>query len=130
MADFLYTPFKNSYLTGAANTIDFDTDTIKATLVRSSTYTPSQANDDFYNDVTTPVAASGALSMTVTGAGVDCTDFSFTAVAGGAAIDLMVLWKDTGVSTTSRVAAKYDISVTPNGADIDVVVNASGLFTL
>lgn len=68
--------------------------------------------------------------MTVTGANVDCTDFSFTAVAAGAALDLMVLWKDTGNSATSRVAAKYDISVTPNGSDIDIIVNASGLFTL
>jgi urate oxidase len=117
-------------LTGAANTVDFDTDTIKATLVRSSTYTPNQTTDDFYADVTTPVAASGALSMSVSGANVDCTDFSFTAVSAGAAIDTMVLWKDTGNTATSRVAAKYDISVTPNGADIEVVVNASGLFTL
>ena len=130
MVDFLYTPFKNSYLSQAANQVDFDADTIKATLVRSSTYTPNQTTDDFYNDVTTPVSTSAALSMTVSGANVDCTDFSFTAVSAGAAIDLMVLYKDTGVSTTSRVAAKYDVSVTPNGADIDVVVHASGLFTM
>lgn len=110
--------------------IDFDTDNIKATLVRSSTYTPNQTTDDFFNDVTTPVASSGNLSMTVSGANVDCADFAFTAVAAGALIDLLVLWKDTTVTTTSRLAAKFDVSVTPNSADINVVVNGSGLFTL
>lgn len=99
-------------------------------LVRSSTYTPNQTTDDFFNDVTTPVQSSGALSITASGANIDAADFAFTAVGAGAAIDLAVLYKDTGNSATSRVAAKYDISVTPNGNDINVVVNGSGLFTL
>lgn len=126
----MYTPFKNSYLSQAANQIDFDADNIKATLVRSGTYTPNQTTDDFYNDVTTPVAASGNLSMSVAGANVDAADFAFTAVAAGALLDLLVLWKDTTVTTTSRLAAKFDVSVTPNGADINVVIHSSGLFTL
>lgn len=130
MASFLFTPFKNSYLVGGANLIDFDTDNIKASLVRTSTWTESQANDDFYDDITTPVAESANLSMTVSGNNVDAADFAFTSVPSGAEIDRMVLWKDTGVDGTSRVAAKWDISVTPNGNNINVTVNASGLFDL
>jgi len=131
MANFLYTPNKNAWLIQGANVVDIDTDNINASLVRSSTYTPNQTTDDFYNDVTTPVQeASGFLAMTVSGFNVDATDFAFTAVASGAAIDLLVLWKDTTVDSTSRLIAKYDVSVTPNDADINVVVNGSGLFDL
>jgi len=131
MADFVYTPYKNSLLTNGANFVDWDTTNISASLVRSSTYTPSQANDDFYNDVTTPVQeASAFLNPTVSGNNVDADDFVFTNVPSGAAIDLLVIWGDTGTDTTSRVMLKYDISVTPNGNDINVTVNASGLFDL
>lgn len=129
MADFLYTPFKNAYLSGGANVVDFDADTIKASLVRSSTYTPNQTTDDFYNDVVSPVAVA-TLTPSINGATVDAVDFTFTAVAAGAEIDILVLWKDTGDPATSRLIAKYDVTVTPNGADINVTVNVSGLFTL
>jgi hypothetical protein len=131
MADFLYTPYKNSLLLDSANPVDWDASNINASLVRSSTYTPNQTTDDFYNDVTTPVQeASGFLAPTVTGFNVDVADFDFTAVGAGAAIDLLVIWCDTGTDSTSRVIAKYDVSVTPNGNDINVVVSGSGLFDL
>lgn len=131
MADFIYTPYKNSLLTNGANFVDWDTTNISASLVRASTYTPNQTTDDFYDDVTTPVQeASGFLAPTVSGFNVDVTDFTFTAVGAGAAIDLLVIWGDTTVDTTSRVMLKYDISLTPNGNDVNVAVNASGLFDL
>ena len=131
MADFLYTPNKNAWMNGGSDIVDMNTNNINASLVRASTYTPNQTTDDFYDDVTTPVAeASGFLSITDSGLNIDATDFTFTAVAGGAAIDILVIWKDTTVDTTSRVIAKYDISVTPNGNDINVTVNGSGLWDL
>lgn len=131
MADFVYTPYKNSMLINGTNFVDWDATNISASLVRSSTYTPSQANDDFYNDVTTPVQeASGFLSPTVSGNNVDAADFTFASVSAGAAIDLIVIWGDTGVDSTSRLCLKYDINVTPNGNDINVTVNGSGLFDL
>lgn len=99
--------------------------------MRASTYTPNQTTDDFYDDVTTPVQESDAfLSIAVSGFNVDATDFVFSAVGAGAALDLLVIWKDTTVDGTSRLIAKYDISVTPDGNDINVTVNVSGLFDL
>lgn len=131
MVDFLYDLNKEAWMIQGANVVDIDTDNINASLVRASTYTPNQATDDYYDDVITPVAeASGMLSITVTTVNVDATDFTFTAVGAGAEIDLLVIWKDTTVDSTSRVIAKYDISVTPNGNDINVTVSGSGLFDL
>lgn len=118
-------------LLNGANFVDWDATNISASLVRASTYTPNQTTDDFYDDVTTPVQeASGFLSPTVSGFNVDVVDFTFTTVGAGAAIDLLVVWGDTGVDSTSRVMLKYDISVTPNGEDVNVTVHASGLFDL
>jgi len=131
MADFIYTPCKNAWLIQGSNVVDIDTDNINASLVRSSTYTPNQTTDDFYNDVTTPVQEADAfLSISVSGFNVDATDFSFTSVGAGAAIDLLIIWKDTTVDATSRLIAKYDISFTPDGTTVNIVVNASGLFDL
>lgn len=111
--------------------VDIDTDNINASLVRSSTYTPNQTTDDFYNDVTTPIQEADAfLSISVSGYNVDATDFSFTSVGAGAAIDLLIIWKDTGVDSTSRLIGKWDISFTPDGSTVNVVVHASGLFDL
>lgn len=131
MASFVYTPYKNSLLTEGANFVDWDTDNISASLVRTSTYTENQTTDDFYNDITTPVQeASAFLNPTVSGFNVDADDFVFTNVPSGAEIDRMIIWGDTGTDTTSRVMLKYDISVTPNGNDINVTIHGSGLFDL
>lgn len=85
MANFIYTPYKNSMLVAGANPVDWDADNVNASLVRASTYTPNQTTHDFYDDVTTPVAeASAFLVETVSGFNVDVADFSFTAVGAGA----------------------------------------------
>jgi len=131
MANFLYTPNKNAWLIQGANVVDIDTDNINATLVRASTYTPNQTTDDFYDDVTTPVQeADSMLSIVVSGFNVDASNFVFSAVGAGAALDLLIIWKDTTVDATGRLIAKYDISVTPDGNDININVHASGLFDL
>lgn len=128
MADAFYTKFKEGTLNGAFQ-VDFDTDTIKAGLFRSSAYTVNLATDDFLDDAGSPIAEA-TLTPTVSGANVDAADFSFSSVGAGAEIDLLVIYKDTGTPATSPLVAKYDISVTPNGNDINVTVNGSGLFDL
>ena len=129
MANFLYTLYKQAILEGV-EAIDLEDDTIKADLFRSSAYTPNQSTDEFYDDIGASAVATATLNITVAGNNVDAVDFSYSSVAAGAEIDLLVIWKDTGTPGTSRLIAKYDISVTPNGNDIDVTVNGSGLFDL
>jgi hypothetical protein len=59
---------------------------------------------------------------------------TYTAVSG-ATVEALVLYIDTGVAGTSRLVAYIDtgvtgLPVTPNGGDITVTWNASGIFQL
>lgn len=121
MASALYNPAKESFLSQNPS-IDMDTDTIKVSIGRTSAYTFSAAHQ-FKSSVTTVQDASAALaSRTVTSGVFDAADATFTAVSAGAALDFLVVWKDTGSAATSPVIAYFDgISVTPNGGDITVV---------
>lgn len=130
MADGLYTKFKQNQLLNT-DLVDFDADTVKGALFRASTYTVNLATDEFLSTAGTPIStATLTINNTIAANTIDAADFTFTAVGAGAAIDILVIYKDTGVAGTSPLIAKYDISVTPNGGDINVTVNASGLFSL
>ncbi|HMT18558.1 MAG TPA: hypothetical protein PKD15_00820 [Candidatus Saccharibacteria bacterium] len=133
MANALYTLGKQGILDG---TIDVDTDNIKAVLVDAADYSPNTATDNDLADITAGgrVATSANLTVSVSGGTVDASDFSFTTVTGDQS-EYIVIYQDTGVAGTSRLIAIYDtftsgMPVTPNGGDIDVTVNASGLFSI
>lgn len=123
MANALFDPGREGFLDGS---IDWDTDTIKESLVRGYAF---NAAHKFLSDVTgaggVQVATSGALaSKTVTNGVADAADVTHTAVAAGAAITSIIVFKDTGVAGTSRLIAFIDtatnLPVTPNGGDIIV----------
>lgn len=127
MANFIYDKARQSF---AKAEINLATDTIKACLVRSSTYTPDSANDQYLSSISSVVATSSAFTSPTTTAGVfDAADITFTAVAAGAAIQYLVIYQDTGNSATSRLIACMDtgtgMPVTPNGTDINIVWAAS-----
>lgn len=131
MANALYTKGKEGILNG---TIDLDTDNIKAVLIDTADYTVNTSTHDNLDDVAgaARVDTSANLTVTVTGGTVDAADYSFVAASGDQA-EAIILYQDTGVESTSRLIAYYDtftsgMPVTPNGGDIDVTVNASGLF--
>jgi hypothetical protein len=140
MANAHFKKGKEGFLLGE---IDFDTAVIKAALVRG--YTPDTTSHKFVSDVTgaggTLVATSSALaSKTGTNGVSDAADFSFTAVAAGAAIQHLIIYQSSAVTGGADVAASaqrliaiYDdggLPVTPNGQDIAIAVNASGLFEI
>lgn len=130
MANALFDPGREGFLDG---TIDWDTATIKAALVRGYTFS---AAHKFVSDVTgaggTLVATSPALaSKTVTGGVADAADTAFTAVPAGAAIPAIIVFQSSAVTggadvaaTAQRVIAYIDtatgLPVTPNGGDIAV----------
>lgn len=123
MANALFDPGREGFLDGS---IDYDTDTIKAALVRGYAFSAAHR---FVSDVTgaggTLVARSAALTTkTVTSGVADADDVTFTAVASGAAITAVIVYKDTGADGTSRLIAFIDtatnLPVTPNGGDITV----------
>jgi hypothetical protein len=134
MANTLYPKWKEGVIQGASNTSLAGT--LKVALVDTGTYTYS-ASHQFYNSITgvagTPVALT---SKTYVNGVLDAADVTFTAVSNGTVTcEALVLYVDTGTPTTSPVVAYFDtgitnMPVTPNGGDISVTWNASGIFAL
>lgn len=138
MANALYVSFRNGVLGSHATYVDLDADTIKAVLIDHGTDTPNTTTDDFYNDISAGIVGSLSSALTTktigtVAAGVfDADNVTFTAVSGNS-VESVNLLKDTGVTSTSNLIAYWDtgtgLPVTPNGGDITVTWNASGLFT-
>jgi hypothetical protein len=119
-----------AHILGKTTKVDLVLDAVKA-LFYNSTF--NNANE-FVSDLTVAniVARSGALGgKTVTNGTFDANDITFAAVTG-AAFTHVLLYKDSGAGdTTSPLLANFDIpSFTPTGADITVVWNTSGLFSI
>ena len=133
MANAIYPIYKAALLAGLSN-IDLDTGTVKAALIDTGTYTYSTAHD-FYNDLSGVVGTPGAIAnTTVTGGLFDGDNVTYTAVSG-ATVEAIVIYIDTGNTATSRLVAYIDtgvtgLPVTPNGGDITITWNASGIFQL
>ena len=138
MANAMYRSYKNRiWGSGSLHLPDLDADVIKASLVDSADYTVAITTDDAFNDVPSGgVVASATLgSVAISAGAVDAADTTFTAVSGDQS-ELIVIWEDTaGASSTDPLLWVYDtfssgMPVTPNGGDIQIVWNASGLITL
>ena len=133
MASVIYPKAKESFLSQNPS-IDMDTDTIKAALVDTGTYTYSAAHQ-YYSSVSGVVGTPATLaSKTVTSGTFDAADVTYTAVTG-ASVEAIIIYKDTGSAATSPLIAYIDsassgLPVTPNGGDITVSWNASGIFSL
>jgi hypothetical protein len=133
MANAIYPKFKEQALQAGVNLSSGD---IKAVLVDLADYTYSAAHE-FLSDVALAgrVATSPNLaSKTFTNGLFDAADVSFTAVTGDQS-EALILYIDTGTAGTSRLIAFFDtgvtgLPVTPNGGDINVTWNASGIFQL
>jgi hypothetical protein len=136
MANAIYPKFKQSLMTANTGVA------INATMsvaICNSTYTYAvghNALDDITsglvanNDLTTPTVYangtfqdSGAVSIT------------FSAVPAGTAIESLVIYKWNTTASDSHVVAYLDtnvtnLPVTPNGGDITITWDTSGIFTL
>lgn len=106
--------------------IDFLTDTIKVALL-DSTYTYSAAHD-FLNDITGTVDSPQALTTpTVVNGEAFADDVVFPAVPAGDTVTALVVYKDTGTSSTSPLIAFIDtkadttpISIVTNDGNITI----------
>lgn len=130
MASALYPIGKKSILDAD---IDLLTDTIKAILIDTGSYTYS-ASHDFLNDVSGTVGVAQTLSnKTTTGGTFDADDITFPTTSGNSA-EAIIIYKDTGNAATSSLIAYIDsgtgLPVTPNGGNITVAWNASGIFSI
>lgn len=134
-----YGNYWTSLIKQDANVVDFDADTIKAQLT-DATHTNDPDTHDFLNDVSGD-KTSGTTDQTLSNcdaaidAGNDqvevtCDNITFSSVPAGDAAGGIIVYKDTGTASTSRliVACKFSSDVTPNGSDISVTINSEGIF--
>lgn len=137
MANALYPKWKQELLKATANT-NLTSTTVKVALVDTAVYTYSAAHQ-FYSSVNTGGAVVGTPqtigSVTVVDGVVDGGDVTFTAVSG-ASVEALVIYIDTaGADSTDPLVAYIDtgqtgLPVTPNGGNITITWNASGIFAL
>jgi activator of HSP90 ATPase len=138
MANAIYPKFKEALLNGSSNeSLNQNTanDGPYVALVDTGTYTYNTAHD-FYNDLSGIVGTDQRITApTVTNGTFDGGDVTFTAVSGNSVEALVIYRKNAGANTTWLLVAFIDSSVTglpvtPNGGDISITWNASGIFTL
>jgi len=123
------------------NTADTDLDGSGSTgvyvaLVDTGTYTFSSSHD-FYNDLSGIVGTDQEIGATksYTNGTFDGADVTFTAVSGNSVEALVIYRKNAGANTTWFLCVYFDTSVTglpvtPNGGNISIAWNASGIFTV
>lgn len=135
MPNALYPKWKEALLQASANTAL--TGTVKVALVDVTPggYTYSSAHQ-FYSSVSANVVGTPQTigSKTYANGVFDGADVSFSAVTGNT-VEALVLYIDTGTASTSPLVAYFDtgvtgLPVTPNGGNIDVTWNGSGIFAL
>lgn len=120
---------------------DWNTDTIKVAVVTSA-YTPDQDAHDFWNDVSANEAsasgytAGGATLTTPTVTYdtannrivLDADDVSWTSTITGR---YLIVYKDTGTSTTSPLLGYYDnVTDFGGGSTLDVTWDATGVLRI
>lgn len=121
--------------------VDFEADTIHAALIDTGTDDPNLSTDADWADITAAqVGSDTALSSKTfnisSNVGTfDAADVTFSSVSGSTAEEL-VLFKWSGSDATSLLIMQWDegdvtgLAVTPNGGDITVTWNASGIFAV
>lgn len=133
MANAIYPLYKQALLDGDTN-IDVNDGTVKVALVDTGTYTYSGAHQ-FLSDLTGVVGTAQTIANTTVANGLfDGDNVTYTGVSG-ATVEALVIYIDTGVAGTSRLVAYIDtgvtgLPVTPNGGDISITWNGSGIFQL
>lgn len=133
MANALYPKWKEQLLQFTANN-NLSAGTVKVALVTAG-YTYA-STDQFYSSVSASVVGTPQTigTKTYTNGTFSGGNVTFTAVTGSQ-VTKLVIYVDTGTAATSPLVAYLDTSVTglpvtPNGGDISITWNASGIFAL
>lgn len=133
MANAIYPLYKQALLDASAN-VDINDGTVKTVLIDTGVYSYNAAHE-FYSSVSGQVGTPQTINnTTVTNGLFDGDNVTFPLVSGNTA-EAILIYIDTGTASTSRLVAWLDTSVTglpvtPNGGDITITWNASGIFQL
>ncbi len=138
MANAIYPKWKETIMKAEANS-ELDSATgatgVYVALVDTGTYTYSSAHQ-FYSSLSGVVGTDQEiLTKTQTSGVFDGDNVTFPAVTGATVEALVIYRKNGGANTTWPLIAYIDTSVTglpvtPNGGDIGITWNASGIFAL
>lgn len=135
MANAVYPLFKQELLKGTTGTSlnGSGTTGVYVALVDTGTYTYSSAHQ-YYSSISSAVVGTPVelTSKTFSNGLFDAADSTFSSVSGSSAEALVFYVKNAGANTTWPLVAYIDtgatgLPVTPNGGDISVVYNASGI---
>ena len=138
MANAIYDLWKQEILKGTANNLLNSADGatgVFAALVDTGVYTFSQAHQ-FYSSLTGIVGTDQEITVKTQALGVfDGNDVTYTAVTGASVEVLIFYRKNAGANTTWPLIAYIDtgvtnLPVTPNGGNIVITWNASGIFKI
>ena len=143
MATVIHNNFRNAQFGVPANsttTVDLDGDDVRVSLLDQTDSGAISVTTENYGqvDTATVVADSGALGSKTVGVVAvgtfDAANVTFSSVTGDAA-DFLTLYKFDATPANATLIVTWDsattgLPVTPNGGDITVTFNASGLVRL
>lgn len=138
MANALYPKWKEAIVQATANSAlnGSGTTGVYCALVDTGTYTYNSSHE-FYTSLSGIVGTDQEIgaTKTYTNGVFDGADLVFPSVSGATVEALVIYVKNAGASSTWRLVAYLDASitglpVTPNGGNINVAWNASGIFGL
>jgi len=135
--------YNNGLLKILDRTVDYVSDNVAVLLVGNS-YTfdvsheyVSNVSDEAVNDTGSGYARLALASKTITlntsanAVVFDCGDISYTDIATTNTLAGAVIYKDSGTDSTSDLVAFIDFAdIVTNGSDIDLQINANGLFRI
>lgn len=137
MANAIYPKYKQSILNGDTNSALTGTGStgLFVALVDTGTYTYSAAHQ-FYSSLSGVVGTDQEITnVTLTSGVIDGDNVTFTSVTGASVEALVLYRKNAGANTTWRLVAYLDtgqtgLPVTPNGGNITITWDGSGILSL
>lgn len=138
MANAIFPLFKQELLKAVANNALNSAEGatgVFCALVDTGIYTYSAAHQFFSSLAGIVGTDQEILTKTQINGTFDGTDLTYTAVTGASVEALVLYRKNAGANTTWPLIAYIDtgvtgLPVTPNGGNITVTWNASGIFTI
>ena len=138
MANALYPKWKEAIQQATANSSlgGSGTTGVYVALIDTGTYTYSSSHEFYSSAASAQVGTEVELtSKTFTSGLFDAADSVFSSVSGATVEALIIFVKNAGANTPWRMVAYFDtgvtgLPVTPNGGNINVTWNASGIFQL
>ena len=138
MANAVYPKYKQSILSGDASSDLTQSGATVApfvAMVDTGTYTYN-ASHQYYSSLSGLVGTDQQITTPTTTSGVfDGDDVTYTAVSGSSVEAFVIYRKNAGANTTWRLVIYEDtavtgLPVTPNGGNITITWNASGIFLI